>query len=109
MDAVLKLDDDRILRGEVTREERGKLEQTLLTMLFSRAKTNHIPVSLVHDVRFYNALKKSEALFSKDHFYIFVDKKDHVRDMTPVAYHLLDTDEGLFYAKLMQFDGYRPI
>lgn len=109
MDAALQFDDTRILRDEVGPQERSRLEHTLLRMFLSRAKAKHIPVSLVQDAKFYEELKVSQTLFDTNHFYLFVDDKKNVRDMTPVAYHLLDTDEGLFYAKLMQFGGRRRI
>lgn len=106
--------DERILRGKVSREERRDLEEALLRMYFQRAQKQGKPIifhSTDHqpDKEGYEQLKLSGLLFNDpDQFYLLTDGRGNVQDMTPIAYELLDTQEGRFYAKLMLRDEVPP-
>ncbi len=103
LEKVDRFDDERIVRGLVTADEVNELENTLLRLYVDRAKREGKPFVTVTDAQKYHALKETKAIFDADARYLFIDETTHaVLDMVPVAYHLLDTKEGSFYAKLMQ-------
>ncbi len=106
--------DERIIQGKVSGEERRDLEETLLRLYFQRAQKQDKPIiiySTAHqpDREWYERLKLSGLLFNDpDQFYLLTDGRGNVQDMTPLAYQLLDTPEGRFYAKLMVRDEVPP-
>lgn len=101
---VKQYDDSRILEGKVSDSERSDLEVTLRDMYLKKALREGKEINLHYEPDTYDALKTSDSFFSE--FHLLVDKHHRVLDMTPITYHLLDTDEGLFYAKLMLHDEY---
>lgn len=106
--------DERILQGGVSPEERSDLEKTLLRMYFQRARKQGKSVSFYRtsqpsEAERYELLKFSGLLFNDpDQFHLLTDEDGHIRDMTPIAYRLLDTQEGRFYAKLILRDEVPP-
>ena len=104
-----KLDDRRILDGTVTSEERSALERKLLRMYLVRSNEEGRGFEIVHDYKRYAMLKNTGKLFEGSTWYVLMDiRAKEVKDFAPIAYHLMDTEEGLFYAKLMQLDECRP-
>ncbi len=96
-----KFDDERILKGLVTPQEKKDLGAKLVKMYLELAKTKRKKVIVLKDREEYEKLRQSGELFSGDNLYLLVDRKtENIADMNPVVYHLLDTEEGLFYAKL---------
>ena len=103
-----KFDDRRILDGTVTPEERSALERKLLRMYTLRSREEGANFEIVHDHKRYDALKNTGKLFEGNTWYVFMDiRAKEVKDFAPLAYRLMDTEEGLFYAKLMQLDECR--
>lgn len=100
-------DDERILKGQVSVQERQDLEKKLLGMYLNRAIQNGKGVTVVTDKIEYEGLRRSGELFDGDKFYLLMNHgKTRVIDMTPLAYHLRETKEGNFYAKLILQDGH---
>ena len=96
-----QFDDERILKGLVTPQEKQDLGAKLVRMYLERAKEKGIPVKVITNQKEYENLGQSRKLFSGDEFYLLIDEVLRtVKDMAPVVYHLLDTEEGLLYAKL---------
>ena len=96
-----QFDDERILKGLVTPQEKQDLGAKLVKMYLERAKEKGVPVKVLTNQKEYENLGQSRKLFSGDEFYLLIDEALRtVKDMAPVVYHLLDTEEGLFYAKL---------
>ncbi len=96
-----QFDDERILRGLVTPKEKKDLGEKLVKMFMERAKQRGKPVIVLRDRDKYEVLRTTRELFSENDFFLLVQgEPPKVQDMTPVVYHLLDTKEGLFYAKL---------
>ena len=104
-----RFDDERILRGYVSSQERHDLEMTLLDMYWQRARDEGKTVKPIHDWRRYEELKKSGELFDVENFYLLTNgKRTKVLDMVPVAHKLLDTPEGNFFAKLILHNEDHP-
>lgn len=100
-------DDERILREEITPEEKQDIETKLLQMYISRAEKKKIPLEVLTDEERYKGLDEDGSLFSGERYYVLMDeKRENLLDMRPIAYHLLDTPEGNFYAKIMLHDEY---
>jgi|SRR3989344_6174971 len=96
-----QFDDERILKGLVTPQEKQDLGAKLVRMYLERAKEKGMSVKVLTNQDEYEILGQSGKLFSGDEFYLLIDEAlKEVQDMRSVVYHLLDTDEGLFYAKL---------
>jgi hypothetical protein len=100
-----RFDDSRITNGEVTIEERCGLEYDLMKLYLQKAKSTKKPIIVVSEKDEYEQIKISGELFSGNNFYLLMDRKrERVLDMVPIAYHLLETKEGNFYAKLLLHD-----
>ena len=101
--------DELLAKGLVSSRGVAQLEETLIRLYLERARDTKKNVVILADHEHYQTLRRSGAVFDGGSFYLFVDESfHHVLDMTPVAYHLLDTQEGLFYAKFMQQPKDRP-
>ena len=106
---VGQFDDQRILDGIVSDEERQELEKQLLSMYLEKAKLFGIEVVVLTDKDEYAKLKNSEELFDTNKFYLLLDKeKKRVMDMVPITYHLLEKKKARFYAKIMLHDEACP-
>ena len=81
----------------------GGLESRLVRMYLKKARTLRKPVVMMRDIHEYMVLRSKVLVENPDAFYMLV-QKGHVLDMTPVVYHLLDTDEGLQYAVFRQLE-----
>ena len=101
-----QFDDERILQGLVTKQELFELEGKLIKNYFEKAKAERKEFILIKNQVKYRRLKEAGEVVSEksSKFYLLVDGYHNVLDMVPVAYHLLDTEEGRFYAKLMPLD-----
>jgi hypothetical protein len=102
---VKQYDDTRILEGGVGEIEKSDLEVTLQRMYLAKAKEEGQDIKLHKDLETYQELRSNPNFFSE--FHLLVDDHCNVLDMTPLAYHLIDTEQGLFYAKLMLHDECR--
>ncbi|MBS3175656.1 hypothetical protein J4457_00270 [Candidatus Woesearchaeota archaeon] len=91
-----KYNDERILRGEVTQPEIGKLERALLRMYFKKAKYD---VIILSDKREYDRLHSERASNTECAFYLLVTRNGI--DPLYVVRHLMDTKGGLFYGKIV--------
>lgn len=91
-------DDKRILDGKVSEEEISALEEMLMEMFLKKAQALGKPIQTIRNWTEYNEMFKAGKPF--EDFCLYIDNTEKVGDMRPVAYHLLDTDEGRFYAKL---------
>lgn len=96
--------DERILNGEVSDEEMSSLRKTVVRLYLERAKREGKTVEMITDQKEYDRLWNSNALFDGDKFYMLLDEGGkNLIDMTPLAYRLMDTVEGNFYAKCMLY------
>lgn len=93
------LDDRKILNGEVSKKEKTALENTLLEMFMQKATEKGKNVKIIRNKEEYDKLF-IEGMPLQD-YYLFIDEEEKVGDWRPVAYHLLHTDEGRFYAKIL--------
>lgn len=75
------------------------LEMKLLRMFLEKVQTIGSEIEIVDDPHYYKALWKSGRMLSEDRFYLYIDDEDNI-DMTPIVYHLIDTEEGYTYAKI---------
>lgn len=100
-----ELDDERIMRGEVSDEEKRGLERRLLGMYSRKAEAAGKDIVIMTNAKEYEQLRVSGELFERNKYFLLMNEnKTELLDMTPVAYHLLRTPEGRFYAKLMPLD-----
>lgn len=106
-------DDSRIENGEVSLDEMAVLKTRLVQWYKRLADSKGIPLTEMDDVEKYHLLLKKKTLFDDDEFFLLVDKDGEVQNMVPVVYHLMQEKENpvhqetaIFYAKLMQHDGY---
>ena len=96
-----QFDDERILKGLVTPQEKNDLGAKLVRMYLELAKKKGVPVKVLTNQEEYETLGQTGKLFSGDELYLLIDEAlGTVKDMRAVVYHLLDTEEGLFYGKL---------
>lgn len=96
-----QFDDERILRGLVTKKEKKDLEVKLVKMYLERARERGKPIIVLKDKDRYEALRATDQLFAGNEFYLLVQgEPPKVKDLSTIVYHLLDTEEGLFFAKL---------
>ncbi len=108
-DTLERFDDERITRGLVTNDEISALEKTLLRMYLEKANAHGKTVVVTTDRAEYDARKRSGDAFDGPNLYLLMDsQRSTVLDMALVAFHLIDTPEGLFYAKLMPQQKYCP-
>jgi len=104
---TLNLDDERILRNQVTREEVTDLEGTLIEMFLRKVKEEQKTLTILSDARRYDRLRTSGELFNGGSYFLLIDSDTgSISDILPIAYHLLGTEEGKFYAKFMLQNGY---
>jgi len=102
-----QFDENRILQGQVTHDEKVVLETKLIHMYKERAKELGRKFVIITNRDHYESLRESGELFDGPHFYLHMEEGE-VMDMVPVTHHLLDTPEGNFYAKLITpHDGCR--
>lgn len=94
-----RFDDERILKGLVTSQEIRELERKLIELYFMKAKEQGKKIIVIRNAEDYEKLVNSGQIFQDGDFYFFIDA-EKIAHMLPVKYHLIDTDEGLFYAKL---------
>ena len=96
-----QFDDERILKGLVTPQEKKDLGAKLIKMYLERARSRGRTVVVLRNREEYEKLRQSGKLFFGKNFYLLIEgNPEQVLDMTPVVYHLLDTEEGLFYGML---------
>lgn len=91
----MDFNDDLIVQGKVTQDQIKNLEETLLKMYAERAQKEGKSINAFTNEDVYNSVKNN-----KDDYNIYTDSEGNVKDMTPVVTKLLDTEEGLFYAKI---------
>lgn len=103
-----QFDDDRICDEDVSLEERCELEKKLIRMFAEKAAKEEKRIVFLKDHEEYKRLKESGDVFRGDQYYISVDEKGDIRDMKPLAYHLIDTKEGRFYAKIIVHEKGHP-
>ena len=78
----------------------SQLERKLIKMYLEKATSQGKMVEVITDRDKYAALRTSKQLFSKDHFYLLMNKdSNQVLDLAPVIYHMVDTLEGEVYAR----------
>lgn len=94
-----QFDENRILRGEVSDEEREQLEHRLLEMFLERAQKAGKQVLVMTDAVEFEHYKQADALEEPSLYRVYGDAQGNVY-VPSVLQHLLDTKEGLFYAKL---------
>jgi len=93
-----KFDDERITKGLVTDKEISELKQLLITMFIKRAATQGKDIVCINSEDERKKLIESKEWFAGNTFYIYIDEEEKV-DMTSILYQMLNTKEGLFYAK----------
>lgn len=98
-DLEARFDDERIVKGLVSDEEIAQLEDILIKMYLEKAKETGKEVKVVTDRAEYERLREKGEIFKGDKHYIFME--DNKIYMPDIAYYMLDTEEGLFYAKLL--------
>ena len=106
-DTLSQFDEGRIIRREVSTHERATLKEKLVKMFAEKAAREEKEVVGITDEKEYAALNKSGEFFSGRKYYLFVDKQGNA-DMRHIVYHLLDTEEGRFYGKLIVYDEDHP-
>ncbi|MBI4147087.1 hypothetical protein HY494_00350 [Candidatus Woesearchaeota archaeon] len=109
--STIALDDERILSGDVSDAERLDLEQRLLGMLLSRAKKQGAEIVIVTDQKVYESLMLSGEAFRQggSRYYLLMDEaRSQILDTTPLALQLMNTPEGLFYAKIIVHSANHP-
>jgi len=91
--------DSRILSGQVSDAERRDLEKRLFDMLLQRAQQQGRKVVILTDLELYERFRNSGDTST---YYLLMDKKrSRILDTIPLAVHLIDTDEGRFYGKVI--------
>jgi len=96
-----EFDDERIINNQVSLEEISNLENRLCYMFFERAKREGKQVEIIRSRDHYDLLRKQGKLFDDKLFMLFVDSSTEMVDFTSIRCKLLDTQEGLFYAKII--------
>jgi len=91
----MDLNDDLIIQGKITKDQIKNLEETLLKMYAQRAQKEGKNINTFTNERLYESVKNN-----REEYNLYTDEQGNVKDMTPVVTKLLDTDEGLFYAKI---------
>jgi len=91
----MDFNDDLIVQGKVTQDQIKNLEETLLKMYAERAKKEGKSINTFTNESLYESVKNN-----KEEYNLHTDSEGNVKDMTPVVTKLLDTEEGLFYAKI---------
>ena len=100
------LDEKRINDGSVSPEEMKELELRLVGLYIERAKESNKDIQCVDlNSELYKKIIASGEIIDGDKYYLVTDEEGIV-DLRNVAYALLDTEEGLFYAKAMQQEGH---
>lgn len=91
----MDFNDDLIVQGKVTEEQIKNLEETLLKMYAEKAQKEGKTINTITKKELYESVKNNN-----EDYNLYTDSEGNVKDMTPVVTKLLDTEEGLFYAKI---------
>lgn len=94
-----RFDHARISNNEVSHEEIADLEERIVELFFKRAKKEGKKVIAHFDDGEYEVLRRKGKLFDDCECHILIDKTKTILDLSPLLYHLSDTDEARFYAK----------
>lgn len=90
--------DEEILAG-LNPEQVKTLELRIIDLFFERAIERGKDVTIITNPQKYKILFESGAVFDRDTFILYKNEDEKV-DLRPAAERLLDTPEGLAYAKL---------
>ncbi|MBS3147247.1 hypothetical protein J4219_00010 [Candidatus Woesearchaeota archaeon] len=90
--------DEEILAG-LNPEQIKTLELKVLDLFMERAIERGKEVVIITDKQQYNELFLNGTVFDQETFILYKNEQDRV-DLRPAAERLLDTPEGLAYAKI---------
>jgi hypothetical protein len=95
-----RYDDSRL--EDLSDSEKRELEGTLVVMYLIRAREEGLPIKLERDPNVYQGLQESGTIFNDTEArHLFLNEAGQIGDMHPIVYHLMDTPEAKFYAKLL--------
>jgi len=94
-----RFDNERILNNKVTYKEIADLEENIVELFFKRVKKEGKKVVVHFDDGKYELLRENDSLFDGSICHILVDESRRILDLSPLLYHLSDTEEARFYAK----------
>ena len=102
---VDEFDDNRIFNRELTEDEVTDLEAKLQSMYVEHVSKQGKTIRVITDHNEYESLRESGELFNGNNYYLFMDKGlTNILDMIPITLHLINTKEGLFYAKYLHLN-----
>ena len=91
--------DEEIIAG-LNPEQIKTLELKVLDLFMERAIESGKKVTIITDKQQYNALFRNGTVFDKETFILYRSQENNKIDLRPAAERLLDTPEGLAYAKI---------